>query len=165
MLPVGLAIDAAGDIYIADDTANIVYAVYSIISNGTNIYPVIGTGTAGYTGDDGPSIDATINAPLGIALDGSSDLFVVDSGNNVAARGLLPGHQHHRASATCSSALHPRPMLQYLANAGNANLTFHLPFTTTDSHYAVLASPTTCTANSGSRGGGCATSDTPSTPR
>ena len=82
LTPDGLAIDAAGDIYIADNTANIVYAVYSVISNGTNIYPVIGTGAPGYTGDHGPSTAATINAPLAIALDGSSDLFVVDSGNN-----------------------------------------------------------------------------------
>ena len=156
ILPDGLAIDAAGDIYIADDTANIVYAVYSIISNGTDIYPVIGTGTAGYTGDGGPSTDATINAPLAIALDGSSDLFVIDSGNNALREVSYPVTSTIDFGSVLIGTTSPA-MLQYLANAGNANLDFHLPFTTTDSHYAVLASSTTCTANSGvmSAGGVC----------
>jgi sugar lactone lactonase YvrE len=146
LTPYGLAIDAAGDIYIADDAANRVYAVYSVTSNGSNIYPVIGTGTAGYTGDGGPSTAATINAPLAIALDGSSDLFVIDSANNalrevtyLVTSTISFGNVLVGATST--------PVLQYLVNAGNANLAFSLyPFTTTDSHYAVLASSTTCTA-------------------
>ncbi len=157
-LPDGLAIDAAGDIYIADNTANIVYAVYSIISNGTNINPVIGTGTAGYTGDNGPSIDASINGPLGIALDGSSDLFVVDSGNKVLREVSYPVTSTIDFGNVLIGTTSPA-MLQYIANAGNANLTFHLPFTTTATPpYAALAvAPTTCTANSGimAAGGVC----------
>jgi sugar lactone lactonase YvrE len=144
--PDALAVDAAGDIYIADDSANIVYAVYSVISNGTNILPVIGTGTAGYTGDGGPSIAATINAPLAIALDGSSDLFVIDSGNNALREVSYPrtstiGFGNVLIGTTAG------PILQYLANAGNANLMFTTPFTTTDAHYAVSTNPTatTCT--------------------
>ena len=147
LTPEGLAIDAAGDIYIADHSANIVYAVYSVISNGSNIYPVIGTGTAGDTGDGGPSTAATINAPLAIALDGSSDLFVIDSGNSALREVTYPvtstisfGNVLVGATST--------PVLQYLANAGNANLAFSLyPFTTTDSHYAVFAGSTTCIAS------------------
>lgn len=156
LTPDGLAIDAAGDIYIADNAANIIYAVYSIISNGTNINPVIGTGTAGYTGDSGPSIDATIHAPLGIALDGSSDLFVIDSGNNVLREVSYPFTSTINFGNVVIGTTSPA-MLQYLANAGNASLTFHLPFTTTDSHYAVLLSSTTCTANAGimASGGVC----------
>ncbi len=157
LTPDGLAIDAAGDIYIADNTANIVYAVYSVISNGTNIYPVIGTGAPGYTGDHGPSTAATINAPLAIALDGSSDLFVVDSGNNALREVSYPvtstiGFGNVLIGTTSA------PVLQYLANAGNANLTFtaDYPITTTDTvHYQVSASPTTTCFNPVVSGGVC----------
>jgi len=158
LTPDGLAIDAAGDIYIADNTANIVYAVYSIISNGTDIYPVIGTGTAGYTGDGGPSTAATINAPLAIALDGSSDLFVVDSGNDVVREVTYPVTSTISFGAVPVNTTSTPPMLQFLANAGNANLVFSsFPFTTTDTvHYAAVpGSPTTCTTATVVSGGVC----------
>jgi sugar lactone lactonase YvrE len=147
LTPDGLAIDAASDIYIADDTANIVYAVYSVISNGTNIYPVIGTGTPGYTGDNGPSTAATLNAPLAIALDGSSDLFVIDSANNALREVTYP----RTSTITFGNVLigtTSAPVLQYLANAGNVTLNWtSLPFTTTDTlHYNVSVGTTTCTA-------------------
>jgi sugar lactone lactonase YvrE len=157
LMPDGLAIDAAGDIYIADDTANIVYAVYSVISNGTDIYPVIGTGTAGYTGDGGPSISATINAPLAIALDGSSDLFVVDSGNSALREVSYPVTSYISFGSVLVGDT-STPVLQYLANAGNANLAFtaDYPFTTTDTvHYNVLGSATTCTTDTVVSGGVC----------
>jgi sugar lactone lactonase YvrE len=152
LTPYGLAIDAAGDIYIADGSANRVYAVYSVISNGSNIYPVIGTGTAGYTGDGGPSTAATINAPLAIALDGSSDLFVIDSGNSALREVTYPVTSYISFGSVLVGAT-SSPVLQYLANAGNANLAFSLyPFTTTDSHYAVSPGSTTCTATTVSGG-------------
>ena len=153
LMPDGLAIDAAGDIYIADDTANIVYAVYSVISNGTNIWPVIGTGTAGYTGDNGPSTAATINAPLDIALDGSSDLFVVDSGNS-ALREVSYPRTSTIAFGNVLIGATSSPQLQYLANAGNTTLSFtSLPFTTTDTlHYNVSVAATTCTGTTVSGG-------------
>ncbi len=96
LMPDGLAIDAAGDIYIADDTANIVYAVFSVISNGTDIWPVIGTGTPGYTGDTGPSISATLDAPLGHRPRWVQRPLRHRLRQQRAARGLLPAHQHHR---------------------------------------------------------------------
>ena len=153
LMPDGLAIDAAGDIYIADDTANIVYAVYSVISNGTNIWPVIGTGTPGYSGDNGPSTAATINAPLAIALDGSSDLFVVDSGNS-ALREVSYPRTSTIAFGNVLIGATSSPQLQYLANAGNTTLSFtSLPFTTTDTlHYNVSAAATTCTGTTVSGG-------------
>jgi sugar lactone lactonase YvrE len=158
VMPDGLAIDAAGDIYIADDTANIVYAVFSIISNGTNINPVIGTGIGGYTGDNGPSTNATINAPLAIALDGSSDLFVVDSGNKVLREVSYPVTSTIDFGNVLIGTTSPA-MLQYLANAGNASLDFNLPFTTTATppYTALAVAPTTCTANAGvmAAGGVC----------
>jgi sugar lactone lactonase YvrE len=147
LTPTGLAIDAAGDIYIADESANRIYAVYSVMSNGSNIDSVIGAGTPGYTGDGGSSYAATINAPLAIALDGSSDLFVIDSGNSALREVSYPVTSYISFGSWVVGAT-STPVLQYLANAGNANLAFSLyPFTTTDSHYAVSAGSTTCAAS------------------
>jgi sugar lactone lactonase YvrE len=154
LTPDGLAIDAASDIYIADDAANIVYAVFSVISNGTNIYPVIGTGTPGYTGDGGPSTAATLNAPLAIALDGSSDLFVIDSANNALREVSYPRTSTIGFGNVLINTTSAPPMLQFLANAGNVTLAWtSLPFTTTDTlHYNVSAAATTCTATTVSGG-------------
>lgn len=76
--PSGLAVDAAGDLYVADTGNNLVRE----ISNG-QILSVAGTGTAAYNGDGGTSSSAALNAPQGIALDGSGDLLIADSGNQV----------------------------------------------------------------------------------
>lgn len=49
-----------------------------------NINTVVGNGTAGYSGDGGPAVDAKINSPGQIALGGvAGDLYIADTGNNV----------------------------------------------------------------------------------
>ena len=44
---------------------------------------VAGNGTAGYSGDGGAATAAELSDPDGLALDGSGDLFIADSDNNV----------------------------------------------------------------------------------
>ena len=77
--PYGLAIDPAGDIYISD-VQN--FAIREVTTDGI-IHTVAGTGTGGYTGDNGPATAATLTYPAGIALDSSGDLYIADQGNNV----------------------------------------------------------------------------------
>jgi len=79
--PRGVAVDAAGNVYIADTANNIIRE----ISNGT-ITTIAGTGTAGYTGDNGPAASATLNQPWEIALDSAGNLYVADYGNNVVRK-------------------------------------------------------------------------------
>jgi sugar lactone lactonase YvrE len=83
--PTGLALDAAGDLYIADTGNN---AVRRIDATSGKISSVagIGTATAGYTGDGGLATAATLSSPGGIAVDALGDLFIADSGNNVIRR-------------------------------------------------------------------------------
>ncbi|HMC43225.1 MAG TPA: hypothetical protein VKI20_09460, partial [Acidimicrobiales bacterium] len=41
-----------------------------------------GNGTAAYSGDGGPATSAALNFPLGVAVDGSGNMFVADGANN-----------------------------------------------------------------------------------
>lgn len=63
-LPGGVAVDSAGNIYIAD-TSN---CRIRKVSQGV-ITTVAGNGTAGFSGDNGPAISAQLNCPYGIAID------------------------------------------------------------------------------------------------
>ncbi len=76
--PTGLAIDAAGSLYIAD-TSN--HRVRKVNPEGV-IVTVAGNGTAGYGGDGGPATEASLNTPRGLALDGAGSLYIADSGNH-----------------------------------------------------------------------------------
>ncbi len=75
--PFGVAIDAAGIIYIADKGNNVIRKVNT---SGT-ISTIAGNGTAGYTGDGGPATAAELHAPIKVVPDGSGNLFIVDAFN------------------------------------------------------------------------------------
>jgi MBG domain (YGX type)/Bacterial Ig-like domain (group 3)/NHL repeat len=141
--PSSLSLDAAGDLYIADAAANLVYAVYaSTNSNGSNIATVFGTGTAGKAGDGGVSNLAQVSDPVGIAVDGSSNLFVVDKGNSSVREITYPSPTLAFGTITVGQS---SPVIgQNLSNFGTANLSLTAPFSTSDSHYTVDSNSTTC---------------------
>ena len=72
--PSAVAVDAVGNIYIAD-TGNI--RIRRIDTSGT-ITTVVGTGTFGNTGDNGPATSATFGLCEGIAIDGAGNLYLGD---------------------------------------------------------------------------------------
>ena len=74
----GIAIDRAGNIYIAQNTTNVIRKV----DTAGNISTIAGNGTAGYTGDNGPALQAEVNRPSGLAIDAAGNLYIADSGNN-----------------------------------------------------------------------------------
>lgn len=75
--PAAVAIDAQGNIYIAD-VRN--HRIRRVDTNGI-ITTVAGTGRPGYSGDGGLATNAQLNQPLGIALDSKGNLFIADTLN------------------------------------------------------------------------------------
>jgi sugar lactone lactonase YvrE len=65
-----LVIDREGNLFFTDTNNN---RVRRVDVNG-NITTVAGNGSRGYSGDDGPAIDAALNIPSGLALDASGNL-------------------------------------------------------------------------------------------
>jgi DNA-binding beta-propeller fold protein YncE len=76
--PRGLALDAAGNLYIAD-ALNCV--VRRVATDGV-ITTVAGTGTCGFGGDGGPAIAAQLAYPDGIAVRDDGTLFISDRKNH-----------------------------------------------------------------------------------
>ena len=76
--PYDVALDATGNIYIADGSNNCIRKV----STSGIISTVAGTATGGYSGDGGPATAAKINHPYGIAIDGSGNIYIADEFNN-----------------------------------------------------------------------------------
>jgi hypothetical protein len=81
--PAGVAVDMAGDLYIADSYNHVIREVSA--STGA-ISTVAGNGTQGYSGDGGAATSAELNYPSGVALDTAGNLFIGDSGNNLIRR-------------------------------------------------------------------------------
>ena len=79
-LPDGIAVDSAGNLFIADDGNNVIREVVKATGD---IITVVGNGAAGYTGDDGPATDAELNGPNSVAVDSVGDLFISDNANVV----------------------------------------------------------------------------------
>lgn len=75
--PTGVAVDNNGLIYIADRGNNRIRKVDAVGSIST----VAGTGSAGYSGDNGPAIAAALNGPRGLATDAQGNLYIADQGN------------------------------------------------------------------------------------
>ncbi|MFH8293657.1 RICIN domain-containing protein [Streptomyces sp. NPDC018059] len=84
--PLGVAVDDAGALYIAE-YGN--HRVRKVAPDGT-ISTVAGTGTEGFGGDGGAPASAQLNKPVGLALDSAGALYIADHGNHrirkIAAR-------------------------------------------------------------------------------
>jgi len=74
--PSGVTTDASGNVYIADTGNNVVRKV-----SGGNITLFAGSYAAGYSGDGGLATSAKLNSPVGLTVDGSTNVFIADQGN------------------------------------------------------------------------------------
>jgi serine/threonine-protein kinase len=106
--PLTTAVDATGNVYIADDNHN---RVRKVTPDGT-ITTVIGDGTAASTGDGGPASRARVNDPQGVILDAAGNLYVSEYGGNSRPAG---GNRIRRIS--------PAGIVTTLAGTGHDGLT------------------------------------------
>jgi len=82
--PQGIAVDATGNIYVADRNDNM---IRKITSAGV-VSTFAGTGAYALTNGDGPTV-AAFNRPVGVAVDAAGNVYVTDQGNN-ALRKITP---------------------------------------------------------------------------
>jgi uncharacterized protein (TIGR03437 family) len=76
--PRGVAVDAAGNVYIADSLNHVIRMVKT---DGT-ISTVAGNGVAGFSGDLGPATRAMLNLPRGVAVDAGGNIYIADYFNS-----------------------------------------------------------------------------------
>lgn len=86
--PIAVALDSSHNLYIADSANNRVRKVTK--SNG-NISTIAGNGIAQFTGDGGSATSASLNAPYGIAVDSSGNVFISDFLNQVVRKVTTSG--------------------------------------------------------------------------
>ena len=85
--PSGIAVDPAGDLYIADTNNCRVREVptrrgiNSIAPIAGDIYTVAGNGTCGYAGDRHDATRAELRTPADVAVDLRGDIVIADTGN------------------------------------------------------------------------------------
>ena len=132
--PEGIAIDAAGNLYIADARNNIIREV----STSGIITTIAGNRTAGYTGDNDVATSAELHFPTGVAVDAAGNVFIADQLNNVIRRvdgttGMIttyagnhvPGYSGDGGSATSAQLQYPASVSLdqfrnlYIADQGN----------------------------------------------
>jgi hypothetical protein len=75
--PYGVAVDSAGTLYIADRGNDRVRKVRDGV-----ITTVAGTGTPGYSGDNGLATAAKLNEPWGVVVDSTGTLYIADTNNH-----------------------------------------------------------------------------------
>ncbi len=115
-LPSGMAVDGAGNMYIADSGHNRVRMVCASATSATIqgtscagagiISTIAGNGNPSDTGDGGAAASATLNNPADVALDGAGNLYIADSGNNViraisAATGVITTIAGNASGTVC----------------------------------------------------------------
>jgi sugar lactone lactonase YvrE len=76
--PGGTAIDAAGRLYVSELWTGRI----RVVEPDGKIRTYAGTGVTGFGGDGGPAVNARLNYPRGITIDGEGSLYIADSGNN-----------------------------------------------------------------------------------
>jgi uncharacterized protein (TIGR03437 family) len=87
--PYDLALDSVGNVYFTDGGQNLVRKV----SAAGIISTVAGNGSAGFSGDNGPALAASLNGPTGVAADNAGNIYISDRGNlrvrKVSSNGVI----------------------------------------------------------------------------
>lgn len=80
-LPGALALDSAGNLYLTDGNR-----VRAVDARSGIIGTIAGTGTAGFSGDNGPAAEAALSSPASIAIDHNFNIIISDTANQRVRR-------------------------------------------------------------------------------
>ena len=87
--PTAVAVDASGNVYIADSDNNVIREIaatnhtqFGITMTAGDIYGIAGNGSKGFSGDGGLATAAELSLPAGIAVDPGGDVLIADEVNN-----------------------------------------------------------------------------------
>jgi hypothetical protein len=102
-------IDGSGNFYLQEN--GYIRKIANLVNSAGLTSTIAGTGTAGYSGDGGPATSAKISSPTGITMDGSGNLYIVDSGTTASASYLqassIPSQATVRQAIQATAALPP----------------------------------------------------------
>lgn len=131
--PIGIAVDGAGNVYVADANNN---RVRMITPSGI-ISTIAGNGIAGSSGDSGPATAAQLDGPVGLALDASGNLYVAEQlGNRIRkiSAAACPTTPSYNPS---TNALH-LPTVDVPNAAGSSPLVYTMDLNLVSSNPAIL---------------------------
>ncbi|MDZ4804866.1 MAG: hypothetical protein SGI90_08410 [Candidatus Eisenbacteria bacterium] len=77
--PQGIALDGAGNLYIADNQN---FVIRRVDATSGIITTIAGNGTAGFSGDGGPATAGQFGSPVGICADSNGNVFIADVANH-----------------------------------------------------------------------------------
>jgi trimeric autotransporter adhesin len=139
--PSGVAVDDFGNVFIADTSNNRIRKVdvTGVITTvaGTNISGFFSNGhNPGFSGDDGLAVNANLALPNGVAVDGSGNLFIADTGNNRIRKVDVNGIITTLAGSGQSYSESGSPLGSYSGDGGAAtNATLNQPYGVTVDAY------------------------------
>jgi uncharacterized protein (TIGR03437 family) len=121
--PVGLAIDAAGNVYIADANE---FRIRAVNTAGV-ITTIAGSGHVGYVGDGGSALTAYLNFPNGVCVDGSGNVYIADTENNVVRMLSIAAPSIAANGVVSSASFLPHVAPGSLASIAGTNLATSTP--------------------------------------
>ena len=125
--PSGLAVDAAGSLYVADAQNHVVREITQPFTSNAKVTTIAGTCVPGYSGDGGQARNAQLSLPRGVAIDAQGNVLIADSGNSririVNAQGsiaTMAGSDHASGDGGPATAAHLfAPSGMAIDSAGN----------------------------------------------
>ena len=137
--PCGVAVDAAGSLYIADCGPSVIRKV----SPSGIITTVAGNGTSAFSGDGGPATSASLYVPAAVAVDAAGNLYIADDDN----------HRVRKVAPACSYAISPASATAAAAG-GSSSVAVTAP---TGCTWTAASDASWITITSGSSGSGTGT--------
>jgi uncharacterized protein (TIGR03437 family) len=116
--PVGLALDAAGNLYIADSNE---FRIRVVTPNGI-ISTIAGSSHDGYSGDGGSALNAELFFPQAVLPDGLGNIYIADTGNNVIRELTIPGPTIVANGVVSAASFQPKISPGALATIAGSNL-------------------------------------------